>query len=170
MKDIIINSIIIPIIVTISTFLLSNYMLQKERIKEQRKKYFAKLDLICHYLTRISEVNKTIDSESKREIFERELRSEYKGSLQREIIIQLFTCIGENLQTLVELQGRSEIEITGNVKYIYNWLSDIPYKETLQVIHGNDSKRAKDSSYNFDNFIEAVEFILETNKKYYKYK
>lgn len=93
-----------------------------------------------------------------------------KGSLQREIIIPLFTCVGGNLQILVELNGRKEIEITENVKYIYKCISDIPYKETLQVIHGNDSKRVKDSSYNFNNFIEAVEFVLEMNKKYYKYK
>ena len=165
-----INSIGIPILVSLLTFVLSNYFLQKEKIKEQRKKYFALLDLICHYLTRISEVYNSIDSESKRKIFEQELRSEYKGSLQREILKPLFTCIEKKLEILVELQGRKESEITINVKYIYKCLSDIPYKETLQLIHGNECQKIKDNYYNFDNFIEAVEFVLEMNRKYYKYK
>lgn len=82
----------------------------------------------------------------------------------------LFTCISENLQTIVELQGRKESEITINVKYIYKCLSDIPYKETLQLIHGNECERVKDNYYNFDNFIEAVEFVLEMNKKFFRYK
>jgi len=174
MKNSLITSLIIPIvtsiIASIITFILSNYFLHKEKVMEQRKKYFVLLDLICSYLIRILEIEKTIDTVEKRKIFEKEFRSEYRGSLHREITIPTFACIGKNLQNLVELQGKREGDITNKVKYIYKYLNIIPYKETLQFIHNNSYTTVENTYYNFEEFIKAVKFVLEENEKYYKIK
>lgn len=167
MKDILINSVIIPIIVTISTFLLSNYVLQKERIKEKRKKYFALVDLICHHLVRISKVAETLETPEKKKKFKEWFRVKEIGALHKEITIPTFACIGKNLQSLGELQVKKDSKVTESVKYIYKYMNDIPYKETLKVLHGNSYVTKETEYYDFDEFLKAVDFVLEENRKFY---
>lgn len=169
MKNIIITSIL-TFLVSISTFVLSNYVLQKEKIKEQRKKYFALLDLICYHLIRISEVNKTLETNEKKEKFKDWFRVKEIGALHREIMIPTFACIGKNLQNLVELQVKKDSEITDRVRYIHKYMNEIPYKQTLKILHGNEYETIESDYYNFDEFIKAIEFVLEKNNEYYKNK
>ena len=171
MKDIIISSIMIPVVTSILasiiTFILSNHVLQKDKTREQRKKYFVLLDLICHHLVRISKVTETLETPEKKKKFKEWFRVKEIGALHKEITIPTFACIGKNLQSLVELQVKKDSKITDSVKYIYKYMDDIPYKETLKVLHGNSYVTKENEYYDFDEFLKAVDFVLEENRKFY---